>query len=78
MAEILPKRRKTPINQSINRLRTYGGDDRSTEDAYSEMAPDPTFASVRGPYCPTLDYLYVFMIMITFNILLTLRVMIAF
>ena len=34
------------------------------------MAPDPTFAFVGGPCCPTLDFVCVFWTMITFNILL--------
>ena len=39
-------------------LRAHGGCDRSVEDAYSSMAPDPAFAF--GPCCPTLDFVYMF------------------
>ena len=42
----------------------HGWCDRSTEDAYSSMAPDPTFAFVGGPFCPTLDLVIAFWIMI--------------
>jgi hypothetical protein len=38
--------------------------DRSAEDAHSSMAPDPTFAFVGGPWCPTLDFVIAFWIMI--------------
>jgi hypothetical protein len=44
--------------------------DRSAEDAYSSMAPDPTFSFVGGPCYPTLDFECVFSlfwIMITFK-----------
>jgi hypothetical protein len=34
---------------------------------YSSIAPDPTFAFVRGPCCPMLDFVFAFWIMITFN-----------
>jgi hypothetical protein len=34
--------------QSPFELRAHGGCDRSTEDAYSSMAPDPTFTVVGG------------------------------
>jgi hypothetical protein len=47
------------------------GCDRSAEDAYSSASPDPTFAFVGGPCCPTLDFVIVFWIMITFYTLLT-------
>ena len=40
---------------------THGGCDRSAEDAYSSMAPDPTFGFVGGPCCPTLDVVYLFL-----------------
>jgi hypothetical protein len=36
----------------------YGGCDRSAEDAYSWMAPDPTFAFVGDLRCSTLDSVY--------------------
>ena len=39
----------------------HGGCDWSAEDAYSTMAPDPTFGIVGGPCCPTPDLLYVFL-----------------
>jgi hypothetical protein len=42
----------------------HGGRDRSAEDAYSSMAPDLTFAFVGGPWCPTLDFVIAFWIMI--------------
>ena len=44
--------------------RAHGGCDRSAEDAYSSMAPDPTFAFVGGQWCPTLDFVIAFWIMI--------------
>ena len=54
------------------RLWAHGGCDRSAEDAYSSMAPDPAFAFVGGPCCPTLDFVYMFFgTMITFNTLFT-------
>ena len=34
------------------------------------MAPDPAFAFVEGPCCPTLDFVCVFWTMVTFNTLL--------
>jgi hypothetical protein len=48
--------------------RAYGGCDRSAEDAYSSMAPDRTFAFLAGPCCPSLDFVFAFWIMITFDI----------
>jgi hypothetical protein len=45
--------------------------DRSAEDAYSSVAPDPTFAFVGGPCCSILDFVIAFWIMITFCSLLT-------
>jgi hypothetical protein len=42
----------------------HGGCDRSAEDAYSSMALDPTFAFVGGLWCPTLDFVIAFWIMI--------------
>jgi hypothetical protein len=44
----------------------HGGCDRSAGDAHSSTAPDPTFAFVGSPCCPTLDF-----VMITFYTLLT-------
>jgi hypothetical protein len=52
-------------------LTAHGGCDRSAEDAYSSMALDPTFAFVEGPCCPTLNFVFSFWIMITFDMLLT-------
>jgi hypothetical protein len=49
----------------------HGGCDRSAEDAYSSVAPDPTFAFVGGPCCPTLDFVIAFWITIAFYTLLT-------
>jgi hypothetical protein len=46
--------------------------DRSTEDVHSSMASDPTSHFLVVPCCPTLDFVYVFWIMTTFDILLTL------
>jgi hypothetical protein len=43
---------------SYFRLRAHGRCDRSAEDAYSSAAPDPTFAFVGGPCCPTLDFVH--------------------
>jgi hypothetical protein len=37
----------------------HSGSDRSAEDAYSSAAPDPTFAFVGSPCCPTLDFVIV-------------------
>jgi hypothetical protein len=43
-----------------------------SKDAYSSIAPDPTFAFVGGlPRCPTLDFVIAFWIVITFYSLLT-------
>jgi hypothetical protein len=42
-----------------------------SEDAYSSMAPDPSFAFVRGPSCPTLHFVFAFWIMVMFDTLLT-------
>jgi hypothetical protein len=47
----------------------HGSCDRSAEDAYSSMAPDPTFAFVGGPCCLTLDFVFAFWFMITFHTL---------
>jgi hypothetical protein len=46
------------------RLRVHVGCDRSAEDAYSSMAPDPNFAFVGGPCCPIFDFVIAFWIMI--------------
>jgi hypothetical protein len=43
-------------------VRVHGWYDRSAEDAYSSTAPDPTFAYVGGTNCPTLDFLYFFLL----------------
>jgi hypothetical protein len=48
----------------------HGGCDWSAGDAHS-AAPDPTFAFVGGPCCPTLDFVIAFRIMIAFYTLLT-------
>jgi hypothetical protein len=44
---------------------------RSAEDAYSSVAPDPTFAFVGNPCWPILGFVIAFWIMITFYTLLT-------
>jgi hypothetical protein len=49
----------------------HGGCDRSAEDAHSFATPDPTFAFVGGPCCPTLDFAIAFWIMTAFYTLLT-------
>ena len=49
--------------------KVHGGCDWSVEDAYSSAAPDPTFAFVRGPCCPTFHFVFAFWIMITFDTL---------
>jgi hypothetical protein len=41
------------IPYTLFRLKVHGGYNRSAEDAYSSVAPDPTFAFVGGPCCPT-------------------------
>jgi hypothetical protein len=43
----------------------HGGCDRSAEDDYSSEAPDPTFAVVGGPCCPTIDLEIAFWMIIT-------------
>jgi hypothetical protein len=48
----------------------HGGYDRLAEDWYSSMTPDPTIAYARGPLGPTLDFVFGFYIVITFNTLL--------
>jgi hypothetical protein len=50
----------------------HSGCDRSAEDVYSPDSPYPTIAFVEGPCLPTLDFVFVFWIMITFDTLLTL------
>jgi type IV secretory pathway TrbD component len=52
-------------------LRVHGGCDRSAEDAYSSVASDHTFTIAGGLLCTTLEFLFAFWIMITFDILLT-------
>jgi hypothetical protein len=59
------------VPYTLFRLRAHGGCDRSAEDAFSSATPDPTFAFVGGPCCPTLDFVIAFWIMITFYTLLT-------
>jgi hypothetical protein len=39
----------------------HGGCDRSAENSYSSMAPDPTFTFARSLCCPTLDFVYDFL-----------------
>ena len=39
-------------------LRTQGGCDRSTEDAYSSITSDPIFAFAGRPCCHKLEFLY--------------------
>jgi hypothetical protein len=51
--------------------KAHGGCDRSAEDAYSSMAPDPNFAFVGGLCCLTLDFVFAIWILITFYTLLT-------
>jgi hypothetical protein len=46
----------------------HGGCDRSAEDSYSSVAPDPTFTFIGGPCCPTFEAVIAFWIMITFHI----------
>ena len=42
----------------------HGGCDRSAEDAYSFAAPDPAFAFIGGLFCPALDLVIAFWIVI--------------
>jgi hypothetical protein len=49
----------------------HSGCGRSAEDAYSSEVPDPTFAFAGGPFCPTLDFVFAFWIIITFDTWLT-------
>jgi hypothetical protein len=51
--------------------RARSGCNQSAEDSYSSMAPDPTFAFFGVPCCPTLDFVFIFWIMIRFSTLLT-------
>jgi hypothetical protein len=51
--------------------KAHGGCVRLAEDAYSSMAPDPTFAFVRCVCCLTLDFVFALWIIITFYTLLT-------
>jgi hypothetical protein len=53
------------------KLMEHGGYDRSTEDAYSFMAPDLTLTFVGDSFCPTLSFICDFWIRIAFNTLLT-------
>jgi hypothetical protein len=39
-------------------MRAHGGCDRSTGDAYSSMAPDPTSDIFRGPFTPILWFVF--------------------
>jgi hypothetical protein len=61
----------TLILTTDNWSRAHGGCDRSAEDAYSSMAPDPAPAFVGGPCCPTLGFVIVLWIMLTFHTLLS-------
>jgi hypothetical protein len=36
------------------------GCDLSAEDAYSSLKHDPTFTFAGGPFCPTLDFAYLY------------------
>jgi hypothetical protein len=49
----------------------HGGCDQSAGDAHSFATPDPAFAFVGGPCCPSLDFVIAFWIMIAFCTLLT-------
>jgi hypothetical protein len=49
----------------------HDGCDRSAEDAYSSMAPDPASAFVGGPCCPTFDFVIDLWIMLMFYTLLS-------
>jgi hypothetical protein len=60
------------IQYTLFRLRAHSVCDRSTEDAYYSAAPDPIFAFVGGPWCPTFDFVIALWIMIAFYTLLTL------
>jgi hypothetical protein len=53
---------------SVYLISTKGsrGCDRSPDDVYSFMAPDPF---VEGRYCPTLDFVYAYCIMVKSNTL---------
>jgi hypothetical protein len=48
----------TPCTQFS--LGANGGCGRSAEDAYSWVAPDPTFTFVGDPCCPTIDLYLIF------------------
>jgi hypothetical protein len=49
----------------------HGGYDRSVRDVHNSAAPDPIFAFVGGPCCPTLHFVFSIRIMIMFYTLLT-------
>jgi hypothetical protein len=55
----------TDMQNGIKNKETETGCDRSAEDAYSSMTPDPTFAFVDGTCCRTLDFVFAFGSMIT-------------
>jgi hypothetical protein len=48
----------------------HGGRDWSAKDAYSSIAPEPTFAFIGGPCCFTLDFVFALWIMIMFDTLI--------
>jgi hypothetical protein len=50
----------------------HGGCDQSAEDVYSSSAYDPAFAFFGGPYCPTLDFVITFWIVVTLYTLTSL------
>jgi hypothetical protein len=61
-------RRRSPLQK---RPWVHGGCGLSAENAYFSAAPDLTFAFVRDPCCPTLDFVFAFWNMITFYTLFT-------
>jgi hypothetical protein len=50
----------------------HGRYDQSAEDAYSSLAPDPTFTFFGGLFCLSLHFVFALLIVITFDTLLTL------
>jgi hypothetical protein len=42
--------------------------EQETEDAFAAVALNPTFAFVDSPFCPTLNFVFAFWIMILFDI----------
>jgi hypothetical protein len=52
--------------------KAHGGCDRSAEDAYSSVDPDPTFAFVGGPYYLTLDFVFALLIIMFYTLLTSL------